>query len=184
MLDDRWVVSNGGPLLLLPTSLLAHWTGTDVPRDGRVVRAHFRWNPDAAGASDYDRACDVRGYVGVLPVGGGWGLVVGDEPNPVCWLPTADGGTLARWVAADDDASVERALARIPEDLAWEPQGDFMVATSPSVLFDSAEPGEESFGPRRTIELRPGSYDVEHATYVADSTTELSLIRLRVRAIR
>ena len=182
MSADPWVVSNGGPLLLLPVPLLPAWSGTEVPTDGRLLQTHFRWNPDAPAPSDYDRACDVAGYAGVLDVGHGWGLVIGDEPNPVRWLPAPDGGILARLVYATDDASVEAALARVPGDLAWEPLSTFSVAASPLVLFDAAEPGDlgDGYGlPRATVEMSPGRYGVAHADYAPDPQTTLSLVRLR-----
>lgn len=180
--DDPWVVSNGGPLLLLPAALLPAWSGTEVPADGRVLQTRFRWDPDAPAPSDYDRACDVAGYAGVLDVADGWGLVLGDEPNSTRWLPGRGGGVLVRWVYAENDVAVEAALVGIPGELAWTPLGQFTVATSPLVLFDAADPGDlgDGYGlPRASIEVSPGRYDVAHADYAPDAQTALSLVRLR-----
>jgi hypothetical protein len=178
VIGDPWVVSNGGPLLLLPRELLRHWTGVDAPRDGRVVEARFRWNPEQP-ASDYDLACDVAGYTGVLPVGPGWGLVIGDEPNPARWLARDDGGIIVRWEAAPSDEAMDAAIRGLPAALQWEAEGEFRVFASPLELFDSGEPGLEALMPRATIDLAPGVYQVEQTRYAPDEEVALHLIRLR-----
>jgi len=106
-----WIESNGGPLLVLPCSLLSAWRGTDDPSPGEKVEATFRWNP-AGVATDYDRACDVSDFAGVIPVGSGEALVLADEPLPTTWLPAGDGGSLARWRFGPDQASVNALLGR------------------------------------------------------------------------
>ena len=184
MPDVEWIESNGGPLLLLPESLLSAWSGVEVPSDGRVVEATFRSSPTASAASDYDRACDVTEWAAVLPVGAGWGLVLGDEPSPTSWHPTAErGGVLARWVFAASDAATERALAAVPSDLTWEALGDFPVVATPLLLFDSAEPGLVPLGARAQVTLAPGTYGVAHARYSPDPETEFTLVRLVPRAV-
>ncbi len=68
-----WVHSNGGPLILLSEHLLNYWDGINPPKDGRQIEATFRWGPHSA-ATDYDRACDVSDYMGLLEVGPGAAL--------------------------------------------------------------------------------------------------------------
>ncbi len=50
----------GGPLLVLPESAVRLWSG--CTEDGEVLG-------DAGGRDDYDRACEVEGLAGVIPVG-------------------------------------------------------------------------------------------------------------------
>ncbi|HYO74665.1 MAG TPA: Imm21 family immunity protein, partial [Archangium sp.] len=58
----QWVFSAGGPLVLLPKAVQPRWRGTcGVP-------------------SDYEVACSVEGYVGVIEKAGRQILVLGDEP--------------------------------------------------------------------------------------------------------
>src|SRR5689334_6022814 len=58
----RWIASAGGPLVLLPKLLQPRWQGTGgVP-------------------SDYEVACGVEGYAGVIEKAGWRILVLGDEP--------------------------------------------------------------------------------------------------------
>jgi hypothetical protein len=37
-------------------------------------------------ATDYDAACDVEGYLGVVPAGKGWALVLNDAPHASTWF--------------------------------------------------------------------------------------------------
>jgi hypothetical protein len=69
-----WTESNGGPLLLLPESLLPSWRGVPHDADGVV-------------SGDYGRACAVEGYAGVIPVADGVGLVLGGMLMPSTWAP-------------------------------------------------------------------------------------------------
>ena len=85
-----WITCDGGPHLLIPEELGALWEGTNAPSGDRVVNARFRWRaePDAV-ATDYDAACDVNELVGVIPVGVGAALVLGDEVPMSTWMPSA-----------------------------------------------------------------------------------------------
>ena len=171
MANRVWVSSNGGPLLLLPVAHLAEWRGTDV------VAARAPRDVDNS-SSDYDRACAVADYTGVIPVGRAEGLVLGDEPNDTTWIALARGGILVRWVYAEGSEQAEAALAAIP-DLAWDLVGTFRVTESPVELFDSAESGADPLGGRLRIPLAAGAYEIARADYKPDADTWFQLVRLR-----
>jgi len=179
---SAWLDHAAGPLLLLPDSLLPEWSGIDVP-DYRVVAARFRGNAEEPRASDYDRACDVGDYAGVIEVGYGFGLVLGDMPAATNWLPRPFGGILARWEYAESDRAMDAALACIPDSLTWTEKGNFTVVSSPLHLFNSAEPGDEAVLLRLAIPLAAGSYSVRWTRYAPDERTAASLIELRRASI-
>ena len=185
MSDDPWIESNGGPLLLAPAALLTAWEGASPPAGSRVIEARFRWDPDGP-ATDYDRACDVSGYAGVIPVGSGWALVIGDEPSPARWESAPGGGVVVRWEHAPDAATAEAAVASLLSgglaELAWSPECALDVVSSPLVMFDSAEEGAEPLGRRLVVELAPGRYVVEQARHAPDPELSLHLVRLRAVA--
>jgi hypothetical protein len=164
--------------LLLPSTLLSEWSGIDVPQF-RAVSATFRWNLKEDRASDYDRACDISDYVGVIPVGYGEGLVLNDNPCATAWLPTEWGGLLVRWEYAENDEAIQDALIRLPNTLAWEPKGTFHIVGSPQELFNSAEPGEEQVQPRLTLKMAEGMYSVRWVRHAPDASTAFGLIELR-----
>lgn len=159
--DWTWVDSAGGPLLLAAEELVDAWLGINPPRDGRVVRAVFRWNEEAP-ACDYDRACDVDDYLGAIEVGGGTAIVLGDEPLSTIWrpCPDAEGGVLARCRYVESDALARRLLDRIPP-LDFELTSCRLETPSGRVaLFDSAVPGAEFHvhGAGTWLQLPPGRY--------------------------
>jgi hypothetical protein len=157
----EWVESGGGPLIVIPEVVLSFWAGAD--------------SDDMS--TDYDRACDVDGYIGLVPVGDTRALVLGDEPASTTYLPEHD--TFVRWCAADSEGEL---LARVPAALdsaVWEPEVAWDVP-GPVVLFDAAWPGKAS---ERTDHLRvalaPGRYAVRAAYVEPGPETWLGLVQLR-----
>ncbi|MGW0767501.1 immunity 21 family protein [Streptomyces sp. NPDC002676] len=157
----EWVESGGGPLIAIPETVLPFWAGADSAE------------PD----SDYDRACEVDGYVGLLPVGDSAALVFGDDPASTSYLP--DHGTFVRWAAADSE---EELLAGVPAALAsaaWAPEIHWEVPGS-VLLFDSAWPGGTA---DRTEHLRvpldAGTYAVRAAYAQPGPETWVGLVQLR-----
>jgi len=92
--DLTWLDTDAGHLMLLPANLRSQWSGANPPKDGRFIRAKFRWNHPDDAASDYDRACDVEDYVGILQVGSGKGIVLGQDPLPATCQALPNGGLL------------------------------------------------------------------------------------------
>lgn len=157
---------------------MPEWSGIDVPLY-RTVSATFRWKSQESRACDYDRACDVSDYAGVITVGFGEGLVLNDAPCATAWLPRHSGGILARWEHADTDGAMQTALARIPDGLQWEPKGVLRIVGSPQVLFNSGEPGVEQLQPRLTLQIPVGVYSVLWTRFAPDPATAAGLIQLR-----
>jgi len=161
----EWICSAGGPLILLSQPLLDCWHG-GFGREGET---------------DYDRACQIYDYIGIIPVDGGYGLVLGDEPNQTAWLPaeSSGAGTLVRWVFASSESdSIQQARA-LPDD-AFQITGLEFVTEHPThVLFDSALPGSRyQEGGFLKIVLAPGRYAVSTAVYAPDAETSMILHRV------
>lgn len=57
VLDGSWVESLGGPLIVVPVSVLAKWGGCSE-----------NWGEEPGILEDYDRACAVEGWAGLLDV--------------------------------------------------------------------------------------------------------------------
>jgi hypothetical protein len=183
----RWIQSNGGPLLLVPGEIVLSWEGIAPPADGRHIEAQFRWHGQDSPATDYDRACDVKEYVGLLSIGTGHGLVLGDEPHSTAWQASATSGesdddtcgVLIRWVYANSEAEVMEALKHVPET-AWRADGLLLsVCRELLYLLDAAYAGRELKGDNHvTIHLPPGRYSIATAEYEPDSQMSLLLHRL------
>jgi hypothetical protein len=175
--ERTWVGTASGPMLLLPDSLLDEWSGIDVPAS-RTVRALFRWNLREARASDYDRACDVEDYAGVIPVGYGEGLVMTESLRATAWVPQPWGGYFVRRPKAIAAADAERVLAHLPAASSWTAVEPYVVVGTPLSLFNSAEPGMEQVMDRLQVELAPGRYEVRW-TRPAPDASEIGVVELR-----
>lgn len=150
-----WVASGGGPLLVLPDTLLPYWGGADPPEEALVPRA-------GNSATDYDRACQVHGHIGVLEIGPGKGLVLADEPAETMWARLLDerGTFLIRWIHADSDEAMIRALDGLRE-VKCEPTDEVLdVPGGHLVLFDSAMPGSDLLTPHERVAMEKGLYRV------------------------
>ncbi|EPD62421.1 immunity 21 family protein [Streptomyces sp. HGB0020] len=157
----EWVQSGGGPLIAVPETVLLFWTGADGEEN----------------ASDYDRACEIDGYLGLLPVGDSAALVLGDQPASTAFLPE-HGAFVRLWAAESEDevlAGVDTAItsAEWLHEVRWEVPGTVL-------LFDSAWPGKDT---DRTdclrVELEPGRYAVRAANVQPGPETWLGLVQLR-----
>jgi len=173
--DQEWISSEGGPLLILPRSLVPAWGGIDAPDD--VVPAF----ESGTFVTDYDRACAVDDYLGLISVANGRGLVLGDEPMLTTWLPDAaypdTAGILVRWVYAETFDSVYRHLQFLSPDL-WSPSGlSFDVPDNLLCLFDAALSADEVDNRYLPIHLVPHVYDLWTAIYQPDQHTSLILHR-------
>ena len=163
----QWVESNGGPLILVPERHLRAWHGADGP---------------SAAETDYERACAIEDYAAAIPVGGGAGIILAEEPLPTAWQPAPEGGgLLVRWVAAPSERAVADALAALPSGIPWEEVFDLEIEPEDGslVLFDAALPGSELPPDHLRVALAPGHYTFELSAYRASGELELLLHRLR-----
>ncbi|WP_410815531.1 Imm21 family immunity protein [Micromonospora sp. 050-3] len=157
-----WVDSGGGPLIVVPTTALGEWKGASDHDD------------DSWG--DYDRACDVDGYVGVLDVGADQALVLADEPASTTYLP--DRRIFVRWLYAVSEAEVIRLVPRAVEIADWEDAGTW-TTSGPAELFDSGYTGDGlEHTTHLTVDLARGTYLIRTALVQPDKTTALMLVHL------
>jgi hypothetical protein len=168
--DLKWISSEGGPLLLVERSLVSHWQGVSIAQANGTENGF---------QTDYDRACSIEDYVGLIAVGTGEALVLGDEPMQTSWLTLSDrNGILIRWQWAADEESVRNTLNEITE-AAWQPTDVlFQSKTDELLLFDAASPGDE-IESSLVINLSAGEYSVDTAFWQPNDETSLILHRLR-----
>ncbi|MFG2948324.1 Imm21 family immunity protein [Streptomyces adustus] len=133
--EPVWVRSMGGSLIVVAQSSVNAWGG--CTQDGSVLG-------DADGRDDYDRACEVEGWAGVITAGAEAAavLVLADEPATTCFLPEKQ--LFVRWLAADSQAELFAAAEAVmaDPDTAWD-DGGLWVTDGPAVLMDSAEAGAD-----------------------------------------
>lgn len=132
-MSSGWVESFGGPLIAVPVSVLADWSGCSES-----------WGEEPRILEDYDRACAVEGWAGLLDVGGSGAqaLVLADEPATSRYLP--ERRVFVRWLAADSESELLAAadVVLADPDIEWEDVGVWET-DGPAVLMDSTTPGAE-----------------------------------------
>lgn len=175
-----WVQGNGGPLLLLSKNHLCEWQGSDPPSNGRVVEAIFRWDGPGSIATDYDRACDVEGYINVIKVGQSDAVVLGEGDYRTTWwsgnLETS--GILVRGIGWDSLEDIIEVLNQ-PDAIPWQDMElRFTVEEPPFVLFDSSEVAlDEILGDSIGVPLSCGAYRIKTAFYSPHPKLSLILHR-------
>lgn len=168
-----WVGNDGGPFLLIPKKHLQAWEGTYPPSNGRVVEAQFRYDPTIP-ATDYDRACDIEAYLGLLEVGRGTTLVLGDEPLMTAWYPKSNGGILIRWRYAECEADILAALDVVGLE-TYTSSGLALEIDDTSVIMMSACDRDLEFTYDFVeIKIVPGRYQIFTSAY-DDGTTAMLL---------
>ena len=171
-----WLDTDAGHLVLMTASARLEWSGIEPSRDPRAASARFRWNKPSDAASDYDRACDVDDYVGIIDVGSQQAVVLGQEPLPATVITRADGSLLiARLYTSEFGLPSQLPVV---DGIIWESVGSVTFSDSALVLFDSTDVGWETPAfPSISIEFTPGRYDVQHVRF-NNHEMELWLVRL------
>ncbi|MFI1444373.1 Imm21 family immunity protein [Streptomyces fructofermentans] len=165
--STEWVESGGGPLIAIPDVVLPFWSGA---RGDEL-------------ACDHDRAFEVDGLIGLLPVGNLTALVLGDDPAATTYLP--EHGTFVRspsgvsGVSGASGRAVPAGVAAALTTAVWARELEWRVP-GPVVLFDAAWPGDQSAktGHLR-IDLRPGRYAVRAARTEPGPGAWTGLVQLR-----
>jgi hypothetical protein len=163
-----WIDTAGGPLIgaAYPTGL--SWGGTQASSTGDT-------------RSDYDRACEVIDYVGVVPCASSHVLVFGDEPLQATVLSINDGIAVVRWVSCVSEGDAQKVLAEIPTALPQLEAPKLMsIEATRLVLFDSAYSLDAA--PRLLeVALSPGLYEVSTEKFASPGVFEF-LVHRMVRA--
>ncbi len=171
-----WINSTGGPLIVLEADFLPYWGGCFKKVGESKTDAEQRARHDF---TDYDRACNIADYLGIIDVGPGKGVVLGDEPMQTAWwmIPEGRGTILVRWQWAADEDAIVRILNDSAEQV-WKPTGlSLYVSGSELVLFDSACAGSDP-GLTSKVQLQTGNYSIETAFCQPDKSLSIILHRL------
>ena len=171
-----WIETGGGPHLLVPEELLPMWRGIEG----------WSEHGDPNDRSDYARACRVTNWIDTIRCGDGSATVLAGDVGPIAWIATdgVDGGYFVQWLGIDDEADILPALSsrRLQDALADETLEHAVLQTGASGmlrLIDSADVGTDLVQPNRSINLKPGSYDI-HAGYI-ETETLMMIVRKLVR---
>ena len=172
-----WLDTDAGHLILMSAAVRSLWSGIEPSRDPAAINVRYRFNPPSDPPSDYDRACEIDDYVGIIGVGSKHAIVLGQDPLAATLKQLADGSAvIARLYTSEIGVPAHLPAIATSE---WQSVGSVVFDSSPVVLFDSTEVGwEEPVFPSVSTEIVLGRYDVAHAQYT-DAALSLWLVRLQ-----
>ena len=157
-----WVVSDGGPLMLIPCHRAKQWEGALYPSRGRMVQARTRAVFSGHTATDYDTALDVCDdlLAKIQMQDGAEVLVFGGWEDPMAWFPVAvNEGWLVRDRMLNDDFELGPLLSRqsrrpFGRAVTWE------LAEPNFLVMAAADVGKENQLDHQVITFPAGSYAI------------------------
>ncbi|MFI1336060.1 Imm21 family immunity protein [Streptomyces sp. NPDC020845] len=153
-MDLTWVESEGGPMIVVEESLRHLWGGY--------------------ANSDYENACEVEGYAGLVtfgePSAPGSALVINDIPAPTAFM--GEFHAIVQWISSSSDARfIEVVRGGIDLVDTWV-DGPVMKVNGPLVVFDAALPGTEARADELLlVDIEPAVYRVRTADIESDTGT-------------
>ena len=153
------------------------WKG-DSPSEDSMLKSSSPVTAD----THYKQACNVKGLWGILEFENYSAMFIGDEPALTAWIPFDNGlgGTIVRWIYAENNEEVERYLEKIPES-NWTVDGIVQITSEVMYMFDSVEAVDETSEDLIIISLKTGSYEILTQEYKPDENTHLRLHRFRMK---
>jgi hypothetical protein len=137
----------------------------------------------ASPATDYDLACDVEEELGLIPVGGGEGLVINADVPMSAWVQAPDGrgGDVVVWVWGPkrSDEWIIRVCREAPPDLLRDTGFFLCVGEGGLLLFPACDCAPDWVYGFTRISLPAGRYRVLAVDYAQDSEGCLRLYRLQ-----
>jgi hypothetical protein len=177
------VITNGGPLVVLPRELVSVWRGT-LPPLGVAVPEGWEWGSGDI-VCDYDRACTPAGDslcpgdaydTWSVPVSDGAALVLDGEVGTTA-IPWKGGLVVLRDAHVETEAEAAALVLAVDEG-AWTPSPWVLDLSHGGLsMFDAAYAGSEresADGGLLEAELAPNTYRV----LIAAPRDRLTLIRL------
>jgi hypothetical protein len=167
----KYVETEGGPFVLLPLELKTAWKGTGDDDE------------EDEGESDYDRAEAFLSSVGVLDVGKGKALILG-EAEVTGFRPLEDGGVFVQKVFGDEPADVDAAVDAALASGKWKVTKHVLPIEGKGklALFDAAYAYADADSDEvLKLTLAPATYGIETAR-AKTKDVEAGLVRLRRKA--
>lgn len=160
------IFSGGGPLVCVEMEVVDLWRGLAGNSVSRDIEPTF--------PNDYERACDVRDYLGKVSVGDRDALVLGDMPlETLIWTPPGELPRIVRVYYGDAGVDVTSLLEPIARGAPDDPDEILPVEfkSSPVLVFDAAYPGSDASIDRLLFEMPVGRYIAMTKYFEPDSRT-------------
>ncbi|MFC4606634.1 Imm21 family immunity protein [Streptomyces maoxianensis] len=153
-MDLTWVESEGGPMIVVEESLRNRWGGYTN--------------------SDYENACEVEGYAGLVtfgePSASVPALAINDIPAPTAFLK--EFRAIVQWISSSSDARFVEVVREGIEFVDPWVDGPLVQVKGPLAVFDAALPGTEARADELLlVEIEPAVYRLRTADIESDTGT-------------
>lgn len=164
-LMTSWNYTDGAPFICATPSVKKLWRGIQGSSIG-------------GSESDYERVCEVAGYLGLIACGHSQVLVLGDEPAQAAFFATPNEPIIARWIACGSVDLADSVLAKVPDTLPHlQPAVRFHVGESELQMFDASIDGAMNTAKDVALSLTPGVFDVTTERYQQGRVFEFCIHR-------
>jgi hypothetical protein len=160
MAIQKWIMSEGGPLIAVERELRASWGG--------ICRLTV---PAQGAANDYDRPPQRLDYIQTIDLDRGQGLVFGEGPVDTTFFQESDQLLyIVRVIYCNLDFDLNRLMTSLDGRLFDSPIEtiDFRLFSGNLSIFDSAEDGSRSDVSSIDAKVSPGLYRVDTVLYQSD----------------
>jgi hypothetical protein len=168
MTDMNWIKSAGGPLVCLELVIANSWlgvTGNSVSKE-----------QGSRAATDYERACQVKDYLGKIPLGDHAALILGDMPlETLIWRRRDAIPMIVRVIYGDPGVDVTKILEQGIGLYFDDPIEtlEVKVKSGPMIIFDSAFPGGDASNKSLSLDLPLGRYTALTKQFFPDDRTSV-----------
>ncbi|OGB30721.1 MAG: hypothetical protein A3F78_04270 [Burkholderiales bacterium RIFCSPLOWO2_12_FULL_61_40] len=162
-----WIKSAGGPLICVEKDLAPFWLG--------ILGSSVKDGPTTPLFNDYDRACAVSDYVGMVELPRKYALILGDMPlETTVWRPSSESPLIVRVFYMDPGVDLPQLLAAHGNLSFADPieSIDCEIESGHMVIFDSAVPGLHEHA-SLSFEIPPGNYQILTKVFEPDSRTSV-----------
>ena len=174
------------PHLVLPLSACSAWKG--LPPESECLIAGIIFNPFALldPKTDFGRALRIDGDFDLIPVGDGFGLVLGEALLTAGKSITTEGRVLIASVGditGNEDELLRAALETQEHDGLIDTGRQWKIPDSELVFLYAGDVPDSEAPDQPRIRVKPGTYDIFHARLSDDSDPDvpLNLLDLRLR---
>lgn len=165
----NWISSTGGPYILTNQFTALEWGGVESISKGSKQQY----------SNDYERACEIKNYCGIIfnqnkPI-----LVIGDTPNDMAVLELKENGILLiKWVGAESEEQILASLHNI-DNLTFDDQNlSFPIEDENLVVFDASATFKGSANNKLFVNGKRGNYGVGVLNFAPTDDLILQLIKL------
>lgn len=163
---SKWIQTDGGPLILIEKRLMDFWEGS---LGENVI-------------TDYDRACLIDDFLGLVDVESSPCLILNDEPlRTAIWQENPDEAIFVRWRWANNEETIKEILPKSLKLESWE-KSEIKLSLSGDelFLFDSSYGGKE-VEESLNLKLPKGQYYIYTLFFEPDNETAFILHLLSSR---